>query len=283
MSRLTSLFLLLFSGLLYAGTIRIVAAENFYGDISKQIGGDQVIVTNILSNPNQDPHLFSSSPSTAKAIANADLIISNGIGYDAWIQTLLPANQHKPKRLIVADLLGKKMGDNPHIWYSPATMFVYAQELVRIFTQLDPEKTAYYQQKLNQFNHKHFALTQHIARLKQQYGGIAVIATEPVFNEMADALGFKMYGQNFQLSIMNETEPSITDMHDFEKQLTERAVKILFYNNQVTNPVTESMKDLAKQQHIPIVGVSETQPIQKDYWQWMEDALNELESALKRT
>ena len=70
-----------------AETITIVAAENVYGDIAKQIGGENVAVTSILSNPNQDPHLFEVSPSVAGDVAAARLIISNGIGYDAWMQS----------------------------------------------------------------------------------------------------------------------------------------------------------------------------------------------------
>ena len=69
--------------------VHIVAAENFYGQISEQIGGNYVQVTSILNNPQQDPHLFSSNPATARAVANADIIIYNGLGYDSWINNLI--------------------------------------------------------------------------------------------------------------------------------------------------------------------------------------------------
>jgi zinc/manganese transport system substrate-binding protein len=62
-----------------AAPINIVAAENFYGDIAKQIGGPDVNVTSILSNPDQDPHLFEVSPSVGRAVSAARIVIYNGI------------------------------------------------------------------------------------------------------------------------------------------------------------------------------------------------------------
>src|SRR5689334_3134021 len=79
----------------FAKPIQIVAAENFYGQIAEQMGGEQVQVTSILSNPQQDPHLFSSSPATARAIVNADILIYNGIDYDPWIKNLIPPHPKK--------------------------------------------------------------------------------------------------------------------------------------------------------------------------------------------
>jgi len=106
-----------------ASTVNIVAAENFYGGVVQQIAGDSAQVTSILNNPNQDPHEFTTDAATAKAVADADIVIYSGIGYDDWMEKLLGA-QGKPGRVVikVADLIGAKDGDNPHIWYDPKTM-----------------------------------------------------------------------------------------------------------------------------------------------------------------
>jgi len=77
-------------------TLRIVAAENFYADVARQIGGTAVSVTSILSNPAQDPHLFEVTPSAARAIAGAQIVIYNGIDYDPWMAKLLAAFQCTP-------------------------------------------------------------------------------------------------------------------------------------------------------------------------------------------
>src|ERR1700693_913230 len=73
----------------YADPIKIVAAENFYGDIARQIGGPDVAVTSILNNPDQDPHLFEVSPSVGRDVSAARVVIYNGIDYDPWMVKLL--------------------------------------------------------------------------------------------------------------------------------------------------------------------------------------------------
>src|SRR5579884_1611037 len=66
-------------------TINVVAAENFYGDIVKQLGGSHVSVTSILSDPNVDPHEYQSNVQTGITVSKADLVIENGGGYDNWM------------------------------------------------------------------------------------------------------------------------------------------------------------------------------------------------------
>src|SRR6204780_898125 len=105
----------------FADPVKIVAAENFYGDIASQIGGANVAATSILSNPDDDPHLFEASPDTAKALTDAKIVIVNGVDYDPWMEKLPTAHKAPDrKEIIVARLVGHKAGDNPHLWYDPA-------------------------------------------------------------------------------------------------------------------------------------------------------------------
>src|SRR4051812_41445623 len=95
-----------------AAPLTVVAAENFYGDLAQQIGGPAVQVTSILTNPNQDPHSFEASPSTARAIADAGLVVYSGADYDPWVANLLAASTAPDRKvIIVADLLQRKSGD----------------------------------------------------------------------------------------------------------------------------------------------------------------------------
>ena len=115
-----------------AAPLNVVAAENFYGDVARQIGGPEVKVTSILSNPDQDPHLFEASPSVARNISGAQIVVYSGIDYDPWMEKLLGAARSSNRKVIVvAELIGKKTGDNPHIWYDPATMLAFAKALDR--------------------------------------------------------------------------------------------------------------------------------------------------------
>jgi zinc/manganese transport system substrate-binding protein len=254
--------------------VSIVAAENFYGGVAREVAGDSADVTSILSNPNQDPHEFTTDAATARAVANADIVIYNGIGYDDWMDKLLGA-QGKPGRIVirVADLIGAKAGDNPHIWYDPCTMPALAAKLAEILKQ--PENLASFQKEMS-------AVLSKIAEIKSAHSGTSVTATEPVFGYMADALGFKVKNYGFQLAVMNDTEVSFQQASDFEKSLHDKSMKILFYNSQVTDPVTQRMQNIAKKNGVAVVGVTETQPPgAKSYADWMLAELNQVETALE--
>src|SRR5664279_2072524 len=94
MKRLLLLFAAaLFSVAAAAEPVSVVAAENFYGDVARQIGGPFVAVTSILSSPDQDPHLFEAAPSTARQLAGAQIVILNGADYDPWMEKLLGAHK----------------------------------------------------------------------------------------------------------------------------------------------------------------------------------------------
>ena len=261
--------------------IKIVAAENFYGDIARQIGGAHVAVISILTNPDQDPHAFEASPSTAKAFANAAFVIYNGADYDPWAVKLLSASPSSAREtIVVAGLVHKKPGDNPHIWYEPGTAPALARTLAHRLVKSDPAHETDYQHRLATFEKSFAPLTDRIAELRRKYAGTPVTATEPVFGYMADALGLEMHDQRFQLAVMNATEPSAKDIAAFEKGLRSRAVKLLIYNSQTTSALTRRMREIAQHSGVPIVGVTETEPKGKDFQEWMRSQLDAIDRAL---
>jgi zinc/manganese transport system substrate-binding protein len=264
-----------------AAPINLVAAENFYGDIARQIGGDNLSVTSILSNPDQDPHEFEASASTARAIANSELAIFNGADYDPWMTKLLSASPSATRIVIeVAPLVHKKPGDNPHLWYLPSAGPAVADALATALSKLDPAHASSYREGAAAFARSLDPLRAKIAELRANHAGTPVTATEPVFGYMADAIGLKMRNAKFQLAIMNDTEPSAADIAAFEKDLRTHAVKVLFYNNQTEEPLTQRMKALAQSSGVPVVGVSETEPTGKTYQEWMLSQLDDLATAL---
>src|SRR5579871_1060551 len=102
------------------GKIQVVAAENFWGSIAAQVGGDHAHVTSIIVNPNTDPHDYESTPADARTMAGANYVIFNGAGYDPWVQQLLDANPVNGRAVLeIGKFLGKQEGDNPHFWYNP--------------------------------------------------------------------------------------------------------------------------------------------------------------------
>ena len=261
--------------------VHIVAAENFYGDVARQIGGDNVEVTSILTNPDQDPHLFTTNIGTAKAVADAQIVIYSGIDYDPWMEQMNAAHPNAKRTAInVSQLIHAKPGDNPHIWYHPPTMPTLARKLVVILSFRDPAHAAAYRANLEKFLASLQPLDARIAALKGKYAGTDVLATEPVFGYMSDALGLRMHAMGFQNHVMNNVEPSARETEEFETLLKTKKVKVLFYNGQASDPVASRMQSVAKSAGVPIVGVTETEPAQTTYVPWMTSQLDAVDQAL---
>jgi zinc/manganese transport system substrate-binding protein len=265
----------------FADPVKMVAAENFYADLATQIGGPNVVVTSILSNPDDDPHLFEASPDTAKALTDAKVVIVNGVDYDPWMEKLLSAHKAPGrKEIIVGQLVGHKPGDNPHLWYDPAYMKAAAKALVADLTAVDPAHKADYEQGQAKFLDSLKPLDDKIAAMRKSYSGQPVTASEPVFGYQAGLIGLKVQNEKFALAIMNNAEPTPSEVAAFENDLKGKKVKAMLYNAQASEPAVGKLVQLAKDNGIPVVGVSETEPPNSTYQDWMMGQLNALDKAL---
>jgi len=269
------------AGALAADRVSVVAAENFYGDVARQIGGDHVAVTSILSNPDEDPHLFETSPSTARAVADAGIVIYNGAGYDPWMEKLVSASSAGSRTaLVAATLTGRKAGDNPHLWYDPATLPAVANALAGELARRDPANASDYKAGLAKFDSSMEKIGKEIAAVRKAYGGTKVTATEPVFGYMAEALGFKMLNGKFQTAVMNDAEPTPKQVIAFEKSLKDGSAKILFYNSQVADQATERLLGIARANKVSVIGVTETMPAGQTIQTWFSGQIEATEKAL---
>jgi len=276
-----ALALAAFSAPAWAEPVKIVAAENFYGDLASQIGGANVAVTSILSSPDEDPHLFEASPDTAKALTDAKVVIVNGVDYDPWMEKLLSAhNAPGRKEVIVGKLVGHKPGDNPHLWYDPAYMKAAAKALTADLIAVDPAHKADYEQGHAKFLDSLKPLEEKIAAMRKSYAGQPVTASEPVFGYQAGLIGLKVHNEKYALAIMNNAEPTPSEVAAFENDLKGHKVKAMLYNAQASEPAVGKLVDLAKANGIPVVGVSETEPPNSTYQDWMMGQLNALDKAL---
>jgi zinc/manganese transport system substrate-binding protein len=263
------------------GMVKLVAAENFYGNLAHQIGGLAVEVVSILNNPDQDPHLFETSPAVARQLADARIVIVNGAGYDPWVRKLLQASPRPGRTVIdVARLIGWQPGGNPHLWYEPATMPKVARALAAALAKADPDHADDYAAGLKTTLASLARVQARVYRMREQYHGLPVTATEPVFGLMAAALGLTMRNQRFQTAMMNDTEPSARDLAALEIDLKQHRVKALIYNKQVTQKLTERLIAIAEKAKVPVVAVSETQPADTTFADWMLLQLDALDKAL---
>jgi zinc/manganese transport system substrate-binding protein len=180
----------------------------------------------------------------------------------------------------VAELVNKKEGDNPHLWYEPTTMPTVARALATAFSRSDPAHAADYAARLQAFIGSLDRVNRKIEEIRAKYAGVEVTSTEPVFGYMASALGLKVHNERFQTAVMNDTEPSARDIAAFEDDLKEHKVKLLLYNKQTSTKLTQVMLDLAHRSNVAVVGVMETEPMGMSYQDWMLSQLDDLQKAL---
>lgn len=264
--------------------IKVVAAENFYANVASLIGGDYVKTNSIINNPDADPHLFTTSANTAVAINDAQVIIYNGADYDPWMKQLLNAQSSNNKVAIIdiSTLMNAKSGDNPHLWYNPKTFPTLAKKLSEVFSQIEPEHQKTFALNYQTFDKRYQTVYSQINDIKARFAGTKVTATEPVFGYMADALGLTMLGQKFQWTVMNDAEASPKMLADYQSLFKQRTIKVLFYNQQVHDNVTENILNLAKENNIPYVGVSETMPQNDNVITWLKANLSDTQKALEQ-
>ena len=243
------------------GKIIVVAAENFWGSIAKQLGGTKVTETSIISNPNTDPHDYEPTASDARTISMAKLVVVNGIGYDPWASKVLAANPVDGRQTLnVGDLLGLKDGDNPHQWYSAAHVRQVADAITADYKRLDPADAAYFTRQQHHF--ETIALAQYnrlIAQIRARYAGTPVGASESIVSPLAATLGLKMLTPySFLRAISEGGEPTAQDKATIDAQIRNKEIKIYIYNSQNATPDVTAQVREARARHIPVTTVTET-------------------------
>jgi zinc/manganese transport system substrate-binding protein len=266
------------------GQIVAVGAENEYANVIQQIGGKYVAVTAIMSNPNTDPHTFEASPSVAKTVSAARLIVQNGVGYDTFMNKIESATPNSARKVIdVQTLLGlPDSTPNPHLWYSPRTMPAVASALAKDLSAMLPKHAAYFAANSKRFDASLQPWYRAIAQFKKEYPGTPVATTEPVGDYMLQAAGTdNMTPFTLQAAIMNGTDPSPQNVTLQNSLFTQHNVKVFVYNQQVTDTLTDSFRKLALKEGIPVVGVYETMPVPGySYQSWMLAEVNALKKAV---
>ena len=267
-----------------AGKIVAIGAENEYADVISQVGGKYVQTSAIMSNPNTDPHSFEASPAVARDVSAAQLIVQNGVGYDSFMNTIESAAPGSGRQVIDAQqLLGlPDSTPNPHLWYNPTTMPRVADAIAADLATIQPAHAAYFKANAKAFVASLAGWNHAIAAFKKAYAGVPVATTEPVADYMLQAAGAdNLTPWTFQADVMNGVDPSPQVLAQQKALFTDHKVKALLYNQQVTDPLTESLITLADQNGIPVVGVYETMPVPGyDYQTWMLTEVQDLQKAV---
>ncbi|MDQ2909093.1 MAG: zinc ABC transporter substrate-binding protein [Candidatus Eremiobacteraeota bacterium] len=263
--------------------IRVVAVEAVYGDIARQIAGNAVSVATILDSPSADPHAYEPTARDANAIAQADVVIENGLGYDAFADKLLSASPRAGRTVIVVGTLaGRHAGDNPHVWYDSEALRRLSSALVGDLTRRLPRDRA----SLARSNGRFRAWLDDFARrtltLGRRYRGTPVAITEPVFDAVLQAASLRIVTpRSFSKAIENGNDPAPQDVATMRALLAGRHVAALVYNRQTVEPSTTQLLAVAQTSGVPVVAVSETLPSNRHVQGWFDGELAALTTALE--
>jgi len=265
-----------------ASVVAVVAAENFYGNIVEQLGGDKVSVTNIMTEPNADPRSYESDSTVADAVSAADLVIENGGGYDLWMDRLLSASP-RPTRIVLKayDLAVKKLPGNGRVWYSVDNMQAIGIWVVRSLKKLSPENAGLFTANERVFQESLGPVKERMAVIFSRFEGVPVGAAETTFQYLISSLGLRVITpMEFQRAVAEGRDPPATSSGETDAQIRKRSIRILIFNDQAQPPRAADQVDAARDAGIPLVGMTETLPPGESYQSWMQRELDELRSAL---
>ena len=262
----------------------VIAVTALGLSVISQIGGRYVQVSAIMSDPNTDPHSFEVSTSVARAIASAELVVQNGLGYDQFMNQLESASPSSSRDVIeVQTLLGLPQDTkNPHLWYDTAYVTTTAARIERDLARIEPQHASYFANRLRSFQRSISGVESVITAFRHRFVGSAVATTEPVADYLLKALGLdNLTPFRFQANVMNGVDPSPEDISVQQSLLTSHRVKVFCYNAQVSSTVTAGLRALAEKSGVPVVAVYETMPTPGyDYQSWMKAEIAALAKAL---
>jgi zinc/manganese transport system substrate-binding protein len=266
------------------GRLRVVAAENFWGSIAAQLGGDRVQVTSIVHNPAADPHDYEPTPADARHMAEAQLAIVNGVGYDPWAPKLIDANPVHGREVVTAgDVAGVKSGANPHLWYSPQIVQRMVDAITASYKKLDPDHARYYDRQRTIFRTRALAGYQSlIATIRGKYSGTPVGASESIFQPLAQSLGLRLLTPTSLLDAVSEgADPTASAKTQADDQVTKRQIKVWVFNSQNATPDVQRLTSEARANGIPTTEITETlTPESATFQSWQSRELRALEQAL---
>ncbi|MEU9731636.1 zinc ABC transporter substrate-binding protein [Streptomyces sp. NPDC048002] len=271
-----------------ASVITVVASTDVYGDIARQIGGDSVDVTSIISDPDQDPHSYEANTQNQLALSKARVVIENGGGYDGFVDRMLKTSGNSSAELINAvEVSGRTApagGElNEHVWYDFPTVSKLVDRIAAALGTADPSDAAAFTKNADSFKEKLGGLEAKEADIKKAHGGEAVGISEPVPLYLTEASGLvNKTPEEFSEAIEEGDDVSPKILQETLGLYSDKQIDVLVYNEQTSGPQTEKVKSAAEAAGVPVVPVTETLPEGQDYLAWMGGNVDALASALAK-
>src|SRR3954471_22598748 len=176
------------------GRIPVVAGENFWGDVVRQVGGERVQVRSIINDPSADPHLYDSTARNAEAVASARLVVVNGLGYDDFMSQLLSTTSADDRAVITVAQLNPAVPEdaNPHLWYDLDRVRTAAVAIEHELAKADPAHASAFAENRIRFNRSLQPIMQVLGEIRRHFSHAPVAYTERVPEYMLDAAGLNV-------------------------------------------------------------------------------------------
>lgn len=215
--------------------LKVVASFSILGDFVRNVGGDRVDVTTLVG-ANGDVHIFSPRPADAKKVADAKLLVINGLGLEGWLPRLLQASASKAKVVVATKgIVPLKVGSelDPHAWQSVDDAKIYVKNIRDALVKADPADADRFRNNAARYLARLDALDREVRQAIAQIPPARrkVISTHDAFGYFA-----REYGIDFiaPLGVSTETEPSARDIAAIITQIKKDKIPAVFLEN-VTN------------------------------------------------
>jgi zinc/manganese transport system substrate-binding protein len=266
--------------------VDVVVSVGQWGDVVRRLGGECATVTTIVASGAVDPHDFEPGTADLAAFSDADLVVVNGAGYDAWAADAVATLDPAPAVVSAADSAGvPDQGADPHLWYAPDAVQATAAAVTDELAALSPDAADYLAAQATAWQENLQPYLAAVDTLRATATGRTFAATEPVFDRMAAALGLvDATPEGYRRASSNESDPAPGDLTAFEAALSGGSVDVLIYNTQTSGSVPEQLRATAEQAGVPVVEVTES-PADADssFVAWQVAQLSTLTDALAVT
>jgi len=265
-----------------ADPVRIVVSVSQWSDIVQRLAGPCGEVTTIVSSSSIDPHDYEPTPADLARFEHAQLVMVNGLDYDAWAERAVAAMSRKPPVVNGGDVVGLADGDNPHIWYGPSQVTKVADAVSTTLERLRPAAASDLEMRRAAFTAALEPYSTAIATIRASASGKRYAATEGVFDDMAAAVGLvDVTPRGYRKSAANESEPAPGDIDAFHKALAGKRIDVLIDNAQTEGAIPDQIRRAAASAGVPVVDVTESPPPgATSFVEWQVGQLRELSTAL---
>jgi zinc/manganese transport system substrate-binding protein len=214
----------------------VVASFSILGDFVRNVGGDRVALTTLVG-PDSDVHVYTPSPADARKVADAKLLVINGLGLEGWLPRLVQSSGGKATIVTASDGISpRQLGSeaDPHAWQSVANARIYVANIRDALGRTDPAGAAVYAANAQAYLEKLDALEAEVRRAVAQIPEAhrQVISTHDAFGYFAAAYGIAFIAPQ---GVSTESEPSARDIAAIISQVRKAKIPAVFLEN-ITDP-----------------------------------------------